>query len=188
MEKLSTIERMHAREHEKPAIYSAARERAERWDAEAPQRHFEATARALPDELFKDHPEVIVATEMANAARSRHSRLHRLGKQEPAALVLHLQDEVLKASQAIRLAALDDALDGDVAFPKAMAAMERLEILGRRLEAAEMVRIVASSMPMGSGEFADLANARENVLRALLISLKREYLQAHPELLGSTGA
>lgn len=188
MDKPSTIDRLHAREHAKPEIPNGMHERAERMKASAPQRHFEATARALPDKLFQDHPGVIAVAAAADAARARSKRLSTASKQVIAETVQRLQTEVHEAAAEVRLAALDDVLGGESAFPRALAAMEHHQRLQHQLAAAEMAQVTICSMPMGAGEFAAAVQAKENALRDLLNGLKREYLQARPELLEKAGA
>lgn len=158
-------------------------ERMRRWETEAPQRQIEATARALPDSLFKDHPEVIQATQQARTAERRAERMGKISKQAVDQLVRNLEVEVQAAADAVHLAAIDDAVADDQEFPLALAAMERHDQAQRRLQAARMAHEVLSKVPVSVAEYWELSRKAESARIGLLLQLKREYLQAHPELL-----
>ena len=163
-------------------------ERMRRRDTEAPQRHFDATARALPDALFSDHPEVILAREQASAAARRAERMGTASKHAAILLVQNLNAEVQAAATEVQLAAIDDALADDKGFPLALAAMEHHEQMQRRLKAAQMAHEVLSKAPMSLGNYYELASKAKAVLSDLLLQLKQEHLRAHPELLETPSA
>lgn len=163
-------------------------ERMRRREAEAPQRNFDATARALPSTLFEDHPEVILAREQANTTKRRVERMGTASKQAAIQLMQDLEAEAQAAAAEVQLAAIDDALANDKGFPLALAAMERHEQMQRRLKAAQMVHEVLSKAPMSLGKHYEQASNAKAVLNDLLLQLKREHLQAHPELLETPSA
>lgn len=172
-------------QHRGTVIHDAYAERMRRRDTEAPQRHYDATARALPDSLFKDHPEVILAREQASAAMRRVERMGTASKQAAMQLVQNLDAEVQATATEVQLAAIDDAIADDNGFPLALAAMERHEQMQRRLKAAQMAHEVLSKAPQSLSKYYELARKAESARDDLLLRLKREHLQAHPELLKS---
>lgn len=171
-------------QHHKPdVIHDAHAERTRRYAEGAPQRHVEATARALPDSLFASHPEVVQATLQATTARNRVERMIKTSKQAIAALVAELESEAKNAAEAVQLAAIDDAIAGDSAFPLALVAMEHHSKAQQRLQAARMANEVLSKAPMSLDKYREQAQKSEAARNELLLCLKREHLQAHPELL-----
>ena len=72
---------------------------------------------------------------------------------------------------------------GDSAFPLALAAMEHHSKALQRLQAARMANEVLSKAPMSLGAYWEQAQKSEAAHNELVLRLKREYLQAHPELL-----
>lgn len=186
MHKPSTIERLHQSEAEraKPTIRNGQLERERRWEAEEPQRLVDAAAKALPDDLFNDHPGLALATATAEAAKARAEGLSRHSDKRAIGETLQALETALHgASAAVRDAALDDAMAGDNDFPKALAAMESLDRIKRQVEAARIAKAVIERLPNGLAEFSDMAHARKEARYALLIQLKRDHLQANPDLL-----
>lgn len=170
-------------QHKPEVIHDAHAERARRYAEGAPQRQVEATARALPDSLFASHPEVVQATHQATTARNRVERMTKTSKQAIATLITELEAEAKSAADAVQLAAIDDAIAGDSAFPLALAAMEHHSKAQQRLQAARMAHEVLSKAPMSLGAYWEQARKSEAAHNELLLRLKREHLQAHPELL-----
>lgn len=165
------------------AIPDAHAERVRQWEAGAPLRQIEATARSLPDALFMDHPEVIQATLQAKATTTRAERMSRVSKQAVTLSVQNLEVEVKAAADAIQLAAIDDAINDDPGFPLALAAIDQHEQALRRLQAARMAHEVLSKVPVSIDRYWEHARKAESARGDLLLRLKREHLQGHPELL-----
>lgn len=160
-------------------------ERQKRWEDGAADRRFDAAARALRDSLFDDVPEVIEAIQAARSASQRLSLLSQPGRRsEAVSLVAALEAELNAASVDWRNAAIDDGLAGDADFSRALQVSERVEQLRLRLDAARAACEALTRSPQQMGEFAEDARAKECHLRDLLLMLKRQYLEAHPELLG----
>lgn len=165
------------------AIHDSHAERTRRWDAGASQRQVEEAARALPDALFKDRPEVIQATQRARATEHRAERMGAISKQAVSQVVQNLEAEVQAAADAVQLAAIDDMIADDQEFPLALAAMERQDQAQQRLQAARMASEVLGKVPVSIAQYWEQARRAKSARLDLLLRLKREHLQAHPELL-----
>ncbi|MNK59160.1 hypothetical protein D3C87_782600 [compost metagenome] len=191
-EKLSTIERQWKADEERRAGPSIAglmdhqRQRA----ATEPQRRFEAAARALPDALFADDEEIQHLAREAEAMKQRAENEGRMrlagGGLDQAVASIH--GELQQAQQAMKWAAVDDAIAGAFDFPRSAALTQRIADLRRRLEAAALAR---EAFALKSGDWTalggDLQRAR-NALFEALIAKKREHLRSHPELLEAPAA
>lgn len=150
-----------------------------------PDRRFDATARALPDGLFSDHPLVAQAAQDAKAKADRLAKVKHLPMFDGSATIQQLEEDLQSALAASRYAAIDDALAGDNSFSGAVPALDYVEVLRRRLEAAKSVH---AELGNKSGYhlhkiFEDEAQSAEEHRQNLLLRLKQEHLQAHPELL-----
>lgn len=140
----------------------------------------DATARALPDSLFADHPEVIQATERHTAAQRRHERLCNAARktEKMLGMLQHLEDELQAAQAQLRFAAIDDFLDGDIDFTVSVELLERVAVLQQRIQVANLARLDVQKSPVELREFKELAVQAETDLRNLLFKLKRQHVHA----------
>lgn len=164
-------------------------ERARR-TATDPALRFDAVARELPDTLFSDHPLVVQATQDARTKADRLAKVKRLPMFDGSATIQQIEEELQSALVASRYAAIDDALADDRSFSRAVPALEYVEVLKRRIEAAKSVHAELGNKSgfRLHGIFESEARAAEEHRQGLLLRLKREHLQAHPELLQEQSA
>lgn len=151
----------------------------------APQRHLEAIARGLPDAMFADRPEIVSLTKELAVRKERVQRLAR-GGALPGTVgdaISALQQQLTAAAEALRLAAIDDALAGDLEFPRALATRLPMELLELKLQAARLAYADLNRSPMSKTYFSEHLRRAEVGLGDALFRLKREHVQAHPELL-----
>lgn len=157
----------------------------------AQQAHAEVTARALPDDLFADDPEIQRLTRAYDTVATRVKRLERLGhatRADAQAAVTRLEQDMSQVQKQIRGAAVDDALDGDFTFPRSSALFRHSEDLRRQLEGARLASEVFAKSVLERNHFdEELSRAREALLDALL-ERKRAHVDAHPELLEGSSA
>ncbi len=183
--KPSTIERLHEGRNEESALAQMMRhqrEQAARYAAAEPQRRFEEQARALPDELFADHPEVIRLRAVAVDTQRRAKQV--CGSSWPSRLGV-LRDSVevdlRAAEQALQWAALDDVLADDATFPKALAAMATIEHCRQRAAAIQLAaRVLGQDRVALIGLIQAEVKQAENALLDQLLDLKRDYLKTQP--------
>jgi len=140
-----------------------------------------ANARAMPDAMFKDNPDVIRAAADVDAWATRFKRISECAYKgnELHALVDAISIELANARQAYRFACLDSFLTGELEFNSAIAAKERTELLGKRLDAAKtaMLDIDQINGYEHIKEFRDLAAKATVKLGNILFALKREAVQ-----------
>jgi hypothetical protein len=147
----------------------------------ADEKRFDEAARTLPADLFRDDEEVgplmREVEELERPLRLVH-HLRTSGRLEEVKAVL--ASKVQRGRQALREAALDDALAGRFDFPAASGVAERIMEIEWQLEAAQAA-IEAAASPR-----VDPSPNLEAVRRKLgeaLQSKRREYLRQHPDLL-----
>lgn len=193
MGNMSTLDRMleadKLRGRNLVPAFAEAQARARHLEDSASQRHFEAVARTLSDDVVADDPEVKRLAAEAAAKDLRAKRVARTScREELKRTMQRLHDQIGCAEKEIRLAAVDDALDGALDFPRAVRAAGRMEPLRRQLDAAQIALAVLMKSPLDRTEFEDDATTARNALREALLSRKTAYLLEHPELLVTSSA
>ena len=192
-EKLSNIERQWKADEERrkgpsiEAFTASARERAARH--QTPEHRFEQAARALPDSLFADDPEV---SRLSKEVATMRQRLDGLGtsnrRAELAEAVCKFEAQLAQGADEQRAAAVDDALAGHFDFPRAVAVGERIARARHRLESAKLAQAVfLRSAPEQGSVFRPAYESARAALTHTLLQKKREHLRAHPELLNRGG-
>ncbi|MFT4267918.1 MAG: hypothetical protein QM586_11975 [Xenophilus sp.] len=163
---------------------AGAIEREQRLAAEQRPRNFEASAKALPDALFAGDEEIQRLMQridrLAGAVSGRASLRDGTLLQEAMAV---LRARAQHARLAMQRAAVDDAAAGDFEFTRAVAVAEQAAVIQRQQEAAALSYEALVTRAMVDDA---LPNARR-MLRDTLLSRKRAYLKAHPELLAPDG-
>ena len=171
-----------------PAL-AEAQARARHLEDSALERQFEAVARALSDDLVAGDSEVKRLSDEATAKDLRAKRMARSNcREELKRTIQQLLDQVACAEKEMHLAAVDDALDGALEFPRAVRIAGRLDPLRRQLDAAQVALAVFMKSPLERTEFEDDATIARNALQEALLSCKHEYLRGHPELLVTSSA
>lgn len=193
MEKLSTLDRMieadKLRDRNLVPAFAEAQARARRLEESAPQRHFEAVARALSDDVVADDPEVKRLAAEATAKDLRAKRVARTNcREELKRTIQQLLDQIACAEKEMRLAAVDDALDGALDFPRAVRVAGRADPLRRQLDSAQIALAVFMKSPLERTEFEDDVAIARNALQETLLSREHKYLREHPELLVTSSA
>lgn len=162
---------------------AASIERERQRTAMAPQMHLEATARALPDAMFADAPEIRRLTQEHDAIANRVKRLERANRADVQAAIRRIEQAIAQAHEELRGAAVDDALDGDFAFARSATVSRRSEALRRQLEAARLALEVFAKPPPERNQFDEQAQRAKAARADALLERKRAYVAAHPELL-----
>lgn len=193
MQNLSTIERQW-KGHEAskslfPSLLAIGRQHPE---SDTDARHVDQAARAIPDQMFAGHPDVVRLTADLTARQHRAEGL-AMRKTQPSVIadaMARMQQELDAGAEAFRLAALDDALNGDLEFPRALATKQEMEALELKLRAARLAYADLSRSPPEQGEFQEQARRARTALQNALFRLKREHVQTRSDLLsvGSSGA
>lgn len=145
-------------------------------------------AKAQPDELFKDDPDMV---RLAQSHARAYKRLELVQSErtikaglgsEIECLILQTRAQIQRANEALTLAALDDLADGDLEFSRALDLLDHIEELERVLRVASLA-IQATQNPTP----ARLLEAVEaSVVAALsrlnsgLLEKKRAHLKENP--------
>jgi hypothetical protein len=146
----------------------------------------DAAARDLPDELFADHPGVITTRQAAFEASQRAHKLATMPRRAVAIddLLGKMEAELVELDASLRFAALDDFIDGATDFPRALAIMDKRDHLAKCIRVARIARVDALKSPPELREFKEMATLAESAQSTILLQLKRQYIQDHPELIG----
>lgn len=146
----------------------------------------DAAARDLPDELFADHPGVIATRQAAFEASQRAHKLATMPRRAVAIddLLGKMEGDLAELDACLRFAALDDFIDGAADFPRALAIMDKRDHLAKCIRAARIARADALKSPPELREFKEMAALAESEHQSLLMQLKRQHIQDHPELTG----
>ncbi|MBT9462538.1 hypothetical protein [Hydrogenophaga sp.] len=185
MQNLSTVERLWQGHEASKTILSgySAYHRGPRLEEGASPRDSDQIARGLPDALFAGHPEIERLTAALTLLQARADDV-AMRKTHPATIaeaMTGMQRQLDAGAEEFRLAALDDALKGDLEFPRALATKQSMEVVELRLRAARLAYADLCRSPPEQGEFRDRARQAETALKNALFLLKREHVQAHPE-------
>ena len=148
----------------------------------------DAQARTVPDELFKDDPEVIRLRQLHETAHKRLEFL-KLGRDTKAVigskvegLIHQTRAQMQRANEALALAALDDLAEGDLEFSRALGLLDHIEELERVLRVASLATQATQNPPparlIDSVE-ASVVSARSRLSSGLL-EKKRAHLKNNP--------
>lgn len=187
MQNLSTVERLWQGHEASKTILTgfSQSDRARRPEADTGSQNLDQVARGLPDALFASRPEIQRLTAQLHLLQARADGV-AMRKTQPSTIaeaMAGMQRQLDAGAEELRLAALDDALHGDLEFPRALATKKSMDALAFKLQAARMAYADLSRSPPEQGEFRDQARQAETALKNALFRLKREHVQAHPELL-----
>ncbi|MDI3510828.1 MAG: hypothetical protein PWQ61_1593 [Betaproteobacteria bacterium] len=140
-------------------------------------------ARTIPDELFKDDPEIIRLHQSHETAYKRLEFLKR-GRDEKAAigskvesLIHRTRAQIQRANEALALAALDDLAAGDLEFSRALDLLDHIEELERVLRVASLATQATQNPP--SARLVDSVEASVVAARSRLSSGLLEKKRAH---------
>lgn len=150
-------------------------------------------AKALPNDLFKDDPEIVRLTEFHDRAQKRLAlmksgnaeRNHLAEKVKKVGYVV--DNKIHQANNKLFIAALNDIAAGDFEFSSAM------DLLAYINEQEDLKRIAAIAAQLGQNPppalLADMVEqdatyARHRLGEALL-ERKRAYLSEHPDALAA---
>ena len=190
---MSTLDRMieanKLRGRNLVPAFADAQARARHLEDSALERQFEAVARALSDNLVAGDSEVKRLSDEATAKDLRAKRVARSNcREELKRTIQQLLAQIESAEKEMHLAAVDDALDGALEFPRAVRIAGRLDPLRRQLDAAQVALAVFMKSPLERTEFEDDAASARNALQEALLLRKRKYLLEHPDLLATSSA
>ena len=157
-----------------------------RTPAEQAEQDRRAAARKLPDELFADHPEVLLAREVEQHA-------HRLAEAAPvlAGMVDQVADHITAANEAIAQleraldhAVINDLLAGDTDFGKASAVQNALHAQENRRVLLDRAYHLARHTSFSEQiRLKEAAREAESALSNLVFKLKCQHVDRHPHLL-----
>ena len=145
-------------------------------------------ARTIPDELFKDDPEVIRLQQIHETAHKRLDFLNR-GRDEKVAmrskiesLIHQARAQIQRANEVLALAALDDLAAGDLEFSRSLGLIDQVEELERVLRVGS-IAIQATQNPPSArlvdSVEASVVAARSRLSNGLL-ERKRAHLKDNP--------
>ena len=181
--------RARAEREEREAAERKAAEREQRRLAEAEHARrtaeaavFEAQARALPDSKFTDDPSVIPLREAAASAKRRLDALSRFaGAEALRSSVARLKAETAAGTcrANLEMAAIEDALAGDLRFTRYADVQRRIADSRLQLEAAEVaLRALVQDGPRTRTALTMHAREAANAAADALLELKRLHLRA----------
>lgn len=145
-------------------------------------------AKAQPDELFKEDPDIVRLTQSHARAHKRlelvqGERTIRAGLgSKIESLILQTRAQIQRANESLSLAVLDDLAEGDLEFPRALDLLASIEDLERVLRVANLaVQIGQTPVPSRLTELVEGAVlfARSR-LSSELLDKKREHLKNNP--------
>lgn len=146
-------------------------------------------ARTIPDELFKDDPEVIQLRQRHETAHKRLDLL-KAGRDTRAAigskiesLIHQTRAQMQRTNEALTLAALDDVAAGDLEFPRALDLLDHIEELERVMRVASLAIQATHNTPparLVEAVEASIVAARSRLSSGLL-ERKRAHLKENPE-------
>lgn len=148
-------------------------------------------ARTVPDELFKDDPEVIRLHQLHETAHKRLEFLRR-GRDAKAAigskvesLIHQTRAQIQRANEALALAALDDLAAGDLEFSRALGLLDQVEELERVQRVASVaIQATQNSVPARMIELVEASVvAARSRLSSGLLEKKRAHLKDNPTAL-----
>ncbi|MFT4195000.1 hypothetical protein [Ottowia sp.] len=148
------------------------------------EQRIKDAVRDLPDEVVDGDEEIQRLKKQIEPLAEHAQRVRSLRR----GLVLqnlraNITSQLQQARQAMKQAALDDALAGEFTFPRYMAIAQRIPDLEDQMEAARLAE-QASEEPL---PFVDTLGLLNIALWNTLQERKREYVEAHPELLEEHG-
>ncbi len=141
-----------------------------------------SAARALPDSMFTDHPEVVQARQVAQHAQRRVEAAPVL-----AAMVDQVADHIISANEAIAKleraldqAVIDDLLAADTDFGRATAVQNMLHDLENRRVLLERAYHLARHTSFSEQiKLKEAAREAELALSNLVFKLKSQHVERH---------
>jgi hypothetical protein len=181
----STIERAHEESQRISSglapLFARQLEGEQRRVAMAESSLLEAAAQELSDDMFDDDPEIATLhAELGVRARRSKMAATAAARSKQASVLAEIQALIEWAADALRLAAIDDVIDGDSTFARATAASQHLDAMRQRLAFAQLGFAALIREPFQvEVEFRDRALDAENRLKLALLERKREYVEKH---------
>jgi hypothetical protein len=138
----------------------------------------DAAAQELSDHMFDDDPEIAaLRAELEVCARRSKLVATAAARSKQPAVLAEIQALIERSAEALRLAAIDDVIDGDSTFARASAASRHLDAMRERLAHAQLGFKALNREPFQvEVEFRDRARDAENRLKIALLERKREYV------------